>query len=47
MYFEDTDDAGAAIACEKELKAWRRAKKIALMQRVNPQWSDLSRGLIG
>ena len=46
MYFEDIDDVGAAIAREKELKGWRRSKKIALIQRVNPQWSDLSRDLI-
>jgi putative endonuclease len=44
VYFEDTDDVGAAIAREKELKGWRRSKKIALL--VNPQWSDLSRDLI-
>ncbi len=37
VYFEDTDDGGAAIAREKELKGWRRSKKIALMQRINPQ----------
>ena len=46
MYFEDIDDVGAAIAREKELKGWRRSKKIALITRVNPQWSDLSRDLI-
>jgi putative endonuclease len=46
VYFEDTDDVGAAIAREKELKGWRRSKKIALIHRVNPQWSDLSRDLI-
>ena len=46
VYFEDTNDVGAAIAREKELKGWRRSKKIALIQRVNPQWSDLSRDLI-
>jgi putative endonuclease len=46
VYFEDTDDVGAAIAREKELKGWRRSRKIALTQRVNPQWSDLSRELI-
>jgi hypothetical protein len=27
-------------------KGWRRSKKIALIQSVNPQWSDLSRDLI-
>ena len=46
VYFEDTDDSGAAIAREKELKGWRRSKKIALIQKVNPRWSDLSRDLI-
>jgi putative endonuclease len=46
VYFEDTDDIGAAIAREKELKGWRRSKKIALIRKVSPQWSDLSRDLI-
>ena len=42
VYFEDTDDVGAALAREKELKGWRRSRKVALIQRVNRQWSDLS-----
>ncbi len=46
VYFEDTDDIGAAIARDKKLKGWRRSKKIALIQKVNPQWSDLGRDLI-
>ena len=46
VYFEDTNEVGAAIAREKELKGWRRSKKIALIQTVNPQWSYLSRDLI-
>ncbi len=46
VYFEDIDDVGAAIAGEKELKGWRRSKKIALIQKVNPRCSDLSRDLI-
>ena len=45
-FLKDTDDVGAAIASEKELKGWRRSKKIALIQKVNPQWSDLTRDLI-
>jgi putative endonuclease len=32
-----------AIAREKELKGWRRSKKIALIESVNPTWTDLSR----
>ena len=46
VYVEDTNDVAAAIAREKELKGRRRSKKIALIERVNPQWSDLSRDLI-
>ena len=46
VYFQDTDDVSAAIAREKELKGWRRAKKVALIEKVNPKWSDLSRDLI-
>ena len=46
MYFEETDDVGAVIAREKELKGWRRAKKIRLIEKANPKWSDLSLDLI-
>ncbi len=31
------------IAREKELKGWRRAKKIGLIEWINPGWLDLSR----
>ncbi len=44
VYFEETRDAQAAIAREKELKQWTRAKKIALIESVNPDWRDLSDG---
>jgi putative endonuclease len=32
-----------AIAREKQLKGWRRSKKISLIERGNPAWEDLSR----
>jgi len=32
-----------AIAREKELKGWKRGKKIALIEAMNPVWVDLSR----
>ncbi len=32
----------AAIAREKRLKGWRRAKKVALIEKQNPRWEDLS-----
>jgi putative endonuclease len=31
-----------AIAREKQLKGWSRAKKLSLIQRMNPTWIDLS-----
>ena len=31
------------FAREKQLKGWRRSRKIALIESLNPQWSDLSR----
>ena len=33
---------GAAIEREKQLKGWRRSKKVELIEAVNPLWSDLS-----
>jgi putative endonuclease len=41
VYYEHTHDASAAIAREKELKGWVRAKKVALIESVNPGWNDL------
>jgi predicted GIY-YIG superfamily endonuclease len=32
-----------AIRREKEIKTWRRAKKIALVYTKNPKWDDLAR----
>jgi hypothetical protein len=31
-----------AIAREKEIKGWRRSKKIALIEAMNPHWHDLA-----
>ena len=42
VYYETTSDVLSAIAREKELKGWLRAKKIALIESVNSQWRDLS-----
>lgn len=43
VYFETTNSVHVAIAREKELKAWRREKKIALIEHANPTWDDLAR----
>jgi putative endonuclease len=42
VYAEPHDRITDAIAREKQLKGWRRAKKVALVERENPQWRDLS-----
>jgi putative endonuclease len=43
VWFERYQDVKKAIAREKELKGWRRSKKIALIESANPIWADLSR----
>ena len=40
--FEQTSDVMAAITREKEIKGWRRSKKVALIESMNPEWKDLS-----
>ena len=42
VYYEDFDDVLKAIAREKQLKGWRRSKKIALIESTNPRWEDLA-----
>jgi len=42
VYYEVLADQFAAARREKQIKAWRREKKVALIQSVNPSWSDLS-----
>jgi len=42
VWFEEFADAASAISREKQLKSWRREKKIRLIESMNPTWSDLS-----
>ncbi len=42
VYVEHYGDVNAAIAREKQLKGWSRAKKIALIEMENSRWEDLS-----
>ena len=44
LYYETYGEVLIAIRREKQLKNWRREKKIALIEKTNPQWKDLSRG---
>ena len=41
VYFELHPTMAAAIQREKQLKAWKRAWKIDLIQKENPNWNDL------
>jgi putative endonuclease len=41
VYYEWHTDALTAIAREKELKGWRRSKKVDLIEAHNPGWGDL------
>ncbi|CAL8982006.1 hypothetical protein RHODGE_RHODGE_03866 [Rhodoplanes serenus] len=41
VWFECHDDPITAIAREKDIKKWRRAWKIALIEKDNPDWRDL------
>ncbi len=42
IFVEHHETAPDAIAREKQLKGWSRAKNIALINRSNPYWRDLS-----
>ncbi len=42
VHFELFGDVRSAIAREKEIKGWRREKKVWLIERRNPTWEDLA-----
>jgi len=43
LYIETINDPVSAIKREKQIKGWRREKKVALIDSINPRWNDLSR----
>jgi putative endonuclease len=45
VFCEVHEDIRSAIAREKEIKGWTRAKKVALIEAKNPHWKDLSEEL--
>ena len=47
VYYETTGDVKAAIEREKQIKGWRREKKLALIEGLNPKWIDMSDELCG
>ncbi len=42
VYHEIYSQIDDAITREKEIKGWRRSKKNALIETLNPHWADLS-----
>jgi putative endonuclease len=42
VYYERHQDIVTAIQREKAIKTWRRAWKVRLIQRGNPEWVDLT-----
>jgi putative endonuclease len=47
VYFESTGEAYQAIQREKQVKAWTRAKREALIRTLNPGWRDLANDWYG
>ena len=41
-YYAETTDVMSAIEREKQIKGWRRSKKIELIESFNPSWKDLA-----
>ena len=41
VYFESGHDVKAALAREKQLKGWKRERKNALVESVNPEWKEI------
>ncbi len=46
VYYEETNDIESAIQREKQLKKWNREWKLELIEKVNPEWRDLSKDWI-
>jgi putative endonuclease len=42
LYYEIISDSLSAIEREKQIKKWRREKKVKLIESINPQWADLA-----
>ncbi|MFA6184227.1 MAG: GIY-YIG nuclease family protein [Parcubacteria group bacterium] len=45
VYFQQTENVMSALDREKQLKKWRRKKKIDLIEKTNQNWDDLNENL--
>ena len=46
VYWEQTENIEAAIQREKQLKKWKRQRKLALIEEYNADWDDLYEQLL-
>ena len=46
VYYEVHEDMRSAINREKQIKKWKRAWKLALIEKQNPTWRDLYDALV-
>ena len=46
VWYEVATNMPAAMKRERQIKAWSRPKKVALIQSMNPNWDDLSRKFV-
>ena len=44
VYYEEYPTPTEMVARERQLKGWIREKKVVLIERMNPDWLDLSAG---
>ena len=42
LYVETIGDPASAVSRERQIKKWRREKKVMLIDSMNPEWNDLS-----
>lgn len=46
VWFEQSDSIESAIVREKQIKEWKRAWKIELIEKSNPYWNDLYAAIV-
>ena len=47
VWFEEQGDTHGAIQREKQIKEWKRAWKVELIEKTNPRWDDLWDSIVG
>ncbi len=46
VYYEVCEDVESVILREKQIKSWTRQAKVALINKMNPDWCDLYKDLM-